>query len=109
MRKIVTLFLIATFVAMLAACSSNAAVTTAIGPTVPASKSTAAAGAAVSTRQVLATPASPIVVEYDQDDLVVSTPQANVSTVKLAGDTITFAGKGAAVKGNVLTISAAGA
>lgn len=110
MRKTVTLFLLVTLVAMLTACSDMAAGTSAIVPTVQSvSKSTVAAGAAASTRQVIATPTSPIVVEYDKDDLIAGAPQVNTSTVKLAGDTITFTGKGATVEGNILTIWSAGA
>ncbi|MCX6032493.1 MAG: carbohydrate-binding domain-containing protein [Chloroflexi bacterium] len=110
MRQVVTLFLLATLLAMPAACSGKAAAPTAIVPVVqPVSRSTVAAGVAVSTRQASATPTSPVVVEYDKDDLTVaSASQANVSTVKLAGDGISFVGKGAAVKGKVLTISSAG-
>ncbi len=109
MRKVVTLFLLATLLAMLTACSGKAVAPATIVPTAaPTRGSTTATGTAISTRQATATPTSPIVVEYDKDDLGAAASQANVSTVKLAGDTITFAGKGAAVKGKVLTISSAG-
>jgi hypothetical protein len=47
-------------------------------------------------------------VEYDQDDLEVSTDASNLSYVRLDGDSVTFEGSGATVNGSVVTITAAG-
>ena len=108
MKKVVTLFLLITTLVMFTACSGNASAPTA---TVPAPLPTTAvvkvASTAVSTRQPSATPTSATAVKSDSADLSANT--ADVSYVKLSGDTITFTGKGAAVNGKVLTISAAGA
>jgi hypothetical protein len=47
-------------------------------------------------------------VEYDQDDLEVSTDTSDLSYVRLEGDSITFEGNGVTVDGSIVTITAAG-
>ena len=52
--------------------------------------------------------ATPVVVEYDDDDLTSSAESSNVSHIRLEGDAITLDGSGATVKGTTVTITSAG-
>lgn len=51
---------------------------------------------------------TPVVVEYDSDDLAVDESRADMSTIILEGNSITFEGEGGMVDGNIVTITSAG-
>jgi hypothetical protein len=109
MKKVTSLLLLAALVLTVSACSSAAFATV---------ESTTASGAETSLvestvndldqQQTVETASTPISVEYDQDDLEVSTDTSDLSYVRLEGDSITFEGSGATVDGSIITITAAG-
>ena len=127
MRKLTTFFLVVTLLATLTACSGTAATPTAVvsttrtsttaatgastatsaSKTVVATPTTASASKAAATAVSASTKAAATTVKTAADDAVVTL--ADAIPVKLEGDKIVFAGKGATVNGKTLTIAATGA
>ena len=114
MKKLARLFLVATLLATLTACSGTAATPTAVVSTTRTSTTAAtvastatSASKAVATAVPASTKAAATTVKTAADDAVVNL--ADALPVKLEGDKIVFTGKGATVNGKTLTITAAGA
>ncbi len=109
MKKTIVLFLLATLVMALSACSGGAVGFTdsasAAQPTVVIVEE---ASTAISTQQTAETAVAPVSVEYDSDDLEPSVSSPGMSSIELAGDSITVEGTGATVDGSVVTITSAG-
>jgi hypothetical protein len=109
MKKVTNLLLFAALVFTVSACSS-----TAFAVVEDTTASVAETGLVESTvtdleqQETVETGSTPISVEYDQDDLEVSTDTSDLSYVRLEGDSITFEGSGATVDGSVVTITSAG-
>ena len=114
MKKLARLFLVATLLATLTACSGTAATPTAVVSTTRTSTTAAtvastatSASKAVATAVPASTKAAATAVKTAADEAVVNL--ADALPVKLEGDKIVFTGKGATVNGTTLTITAAGA
>ncbi|HNT78216.1 MAG TPA: carbohydrate-binding domain-containing protein, partial [Anaerolineae bacterium] len=102
MKKI-TALLLAFILMALTACSGNTlASTTPVSPA-QATSAGSATSAPAATATVVVTP---IVVEYDTEDLVVN--DSDATTIQLNGDAIAFTGSGVAVDGSRATITAGG-
>ena len=106
MKKIITLLLQATLLIVLAACSTATAETTVSDSAAQLSAESEAVNVATDANAVAAS--SSLSVKYDSEDLNPNTNTADVSYVKLEGDTISYEGENAGVDGNVLTITSAG-
>jgi hypothetical protein len=109
MKNIMALFLMPILIYTLTACSRN----------MPISRAAALApqwtdevgeetGLAVSPNQNSEIALTPIVVEYESDDLNTSVSSSDVSYITLDGDSISLDGGGATVEGNRITITSAG-
>ena len=106
MKKIITLLLQTTLIIALAACSTATAETTASDSAAQLSPESEAVNVGTDTGAVVAS--SSLAVKYDSEDLNPNTNTADVSYVKLEGDTISYEGENVGVDGNVLTITSAG-
>ena len=106
MKKIITLLLQITLIIVLAACSTASAETTDSDSATQLSAESEAVSVVTDTSAVIAS--NPLSVKYDSEDLNPNTNAADVSYIKLEGDTISYEGDGAGVDGNVLTITSAG-
>jgi hypothetical protein len=108
MKKIIVLLLFAALVFTAGACSSTASAymesTTNSGAETGLVDSTVTE---IDQQQSVEDAPTPISVEYEQDDLEVSTDTSDLVQVMLEGDSITLEGTGATVDGNVVTITSA--
>jgi hypothetical protein len=109
MKKVTSLLLLVALVFTVGACSSAAFAT--VESTMASGAETGLVESTVTDldqQQTVEITSTPISVEYDQDDLEVSTDTTDLSYVRLEGDSITFEGSGATVGGSIVTITAAG-
>ncbi len=102
MKKI-TALLLAFILMALTACSGNTLASTTPAGLAQATSAGSATSAPAATATVVVTP---IVVEYDPEDLVVN--DSDATTIQLNGDAIAFTGSGVAVDGSRATITAGG-
>jgi hypothetical protein len=109
MKKIISLFLVSTFIITLTACSGSTNESTS---NVLASELASGSGeehsTAAESNQNSEIPSSTISVEYDREDLDSSVSSSDMSYITLEGDSITFDGTGATVNGTIITITSAG-
>jgi hypothetical protein len=109
MKKMIALLLGFTLIFSLTACSGDTVESSAIVfASQPTNESVEESSTAVDTQQNSEITLSPIVVEYDSDDLDSSVSSSDMSYIELAGDSITLDGSGAAVDDNIITITSAG-
>ena len=101
--------LMAALILALSACSAGVVESTNSAPAAqPAAATAGEPGTSASTLQTAETAVTPVSVEYDSDDLEPSVSRAGMSSIELAGDSITIEGTGATVDGSVVTITSAG-
>jgi hypothetical protein len=107
-RKILALFLQIILIGALAACSGNGSA--AVDTIISTQQTSVDIEDTTSTTEVQssASAASTVSVEYDADDLDATISSADISYVKLNGDSIAYEGSGATVNGSIITITGAG-
>lgn len=110
MKKLIVTIATAILISMLTACSGTV---TGVENTASSSpKTTTKTTSAVTTTTIDKTTAAatvvPVSVEYDDDDLNSGVSGAGISEITLKGNSIAFAGGGAIIDGNVVTITSAG-
>ena len=109
MNKTIVLFLLATLVLTLIACSGGAVeFTGSVSAAQPGAATAEEASTTVTIQPTAETASTPVSVEYDSDDLNPSASSPDMSYIELVGDSIAFEGEGATVNGNIVTITSAG-
>ncbi|MFN2220351.1 MAG: carbohydrate-binding domain-containing protein [Anaerolineae bacterium] len=108
MRRVIALFLLASLILSLVACSGDEIAFTNTASAAQLAVETGQGTTAVNLQPTAEVAHTPVAVEYDSDDLEASQPSSTMSTIELAGDTIQVEGSGVTVDGTVATIANAG-
>ena len=101
-KRMYATILLAVLLVSLPACSSAAA-----QGTVLSGASEQQSGSVLESNQIAQNSAGTLAVDYDEDDVGTDIADAD-AVITLNGDSIAFEGSGAAVDGNIITITAAG-
>ena len=108
MKKLLTLFLSTIMIVNLTACSGTASADTISQTVTTASDIIPEGDSSVLASQDQAIISAPITSDYDSDDLSVSTEDANITAIRLEGDSVAIEGNDANVNERIITITAAG-
>jgi hypothetical protein len=109
MKKRIFLTMVALILA-LSACSGGAVeIIDSAYAAQPAAATVDDTGTSSDTQQAAEAAFTPVAVEYDSDDLEPAASSPDMSSIELAGDSITVEGTGATAEGSLVTITSAGA